>query len=347
MAIFWDAQVDPDELTVAIREVPTPAELALLAAFPIEFEDDNTIDFAEIVRTNRTARYRSWDGRVHVSERDTGSEKRVKMIPLSDSLNMGEYERLQLEFAKTGGTRMQALAAAAYNDARNLTRNVLNRLEQAWGDVYADGKLTIAENGYAGEADYGVPGSHIVAPAGALWSNLTTAVPLTDLQAWSDIYEASNGTPPEYMRTSRANIRRLQRNKEVIDAVYGSTQGRTRVSLAELNELLESEGLPSLRPAYETKVDVDGVTTRTLAEDKVVLEPADLSTVGATKFGVSVTALEMVRNDRSDMTFEEAPGIVGVIDKGESVPYREATYVDCVAMPYLKDGKKILIADVA
>jgi len=150
MVIFFDAAVDPDQLTTTVRETPTPSILSLLSAFPVEFEDDNKVDFAEIVRTNRTARYRSFDGRVHVSRRDAGSEKRVNLLPLSSSLAMGELERLQLEFARTGGTRTEALANAIYNDAQNLTREVLNRLEQAWGDVLTDGKLTIDENGFAG-----------------------------------------------------------------------------------------------------------------------------------------------------------------------------------------------------
>jgi hypothetical protein len=37
--------------------------------------------------------------------------------------------------------------------------------------VLTDGKLTINENGFAGEADFGVPGNQIVAP-GRVWSNV-------------------------------------------------------------------------------------------------------------------------------------------------------------------------------
>jgi hypothetical protein len=77
MAIFFDAPVEPDALTSFVREVPIPSGLTLSTLFPRRDLDTNTVDFAEIVRTNRTARYRSWDGRIHVSERDTGSEKRV------------------------------------------------------------------------------------------------------------------------------------------------------------------------------------------------------------------------------------------------------------------------------
>ena len=248
MVIFFDAPVEPDDLTVFTREVPVPRELGFLNAFGRRDLETNTVDFAEIVKTNRTARFRSFDGRIHVSERDVGTEKRVKLLPLSTSLSMGEYERLQLEFARLGGQNQQALARAIYNEGEQLTREVQNRLEMAWGDVLSDGKLTINENGYSGEADFGVPANHKVTISGSTlkWnsSNLSTMTPLTDQQSWSDTYFATNGSRPARVKTSLVRLRAVQRSAEVIDAVYGATQGRTRVSITELNNLLRDEGLP-------------------------------------------------------------------------------------------------------
>jgi hypothetical protein len=42
----------------------------------------------------------------------------VQLPPLSDAISMGELERLQLEFARTGGTNQAAFVDAIYNDAR-------------------------------------------------------------------------------------------------------------------------------------------------------------------------------------------------------------------------------------
>jgi len=348
MVIFFDAPVEPDDLTTFVREVPVSQELTLLSEFPRRDLETNTVDFAEIVRTNRTARYRSYDGRIHVSERDVGSEKRISMIPLSTSLSMGEYERLQLEFARLGGQNQQALARAIYNEAEQLTREVLNRLELGWGDLLADGKLTIAENGYGGETDYGLAAlGNLVTPA-VQWTtaNAATMTPLLDIETWSDAYLATNGVRPARMKTSLARIRAVCRSAEVIDAIYGATQGRTRVSLNELNAFLASEGLPTFDPPVEGSFDVDGATVRTLAADKVVLLPADLSEVGYTAYGVSATALELVNSNESDMSFEDAPGIVGVVEK-IGPPYRQFTYVDGVAMPIITNARRLMIADVA
>lgn len=344
MAIFFDAPVSPDALTAFVREVPTPADFALQAAFPTQFEDDNTVDFAEIVRTNRTARFRSFDGRIHVSERDTGSEKRVKLLPLSSSLTMGEYERLQLQFARTGGTNQQALANAVYNDAQNLTNEVRARMEQAWGDVLTDGKLTINENGFQGEADFGVPGDHIVT-AGTAWTT-TSAPALDNLLAWVDVYVATNGSLPGATRTSLRVQRLLQRNEQIVGAVHGTTSGKTRVNVDELNDLFASEGIPPLVAAYDAQVDVDGVATRVIADDKLMFTPANLADLGYTAYGVSATALELVGSAASDMSFSQAPGIVGVVDKS-GPPYREQTLVDAVGMPILSNAKRLFVADVA
>lgn len=346
MAIFFDAPVAPDSLTAFVRDVPNNPQFALSALFGTEFEDDNTVDFAEIVRTNRTARYRSYDGRIHVSERDAGSEKRVRLAPLSSSLGLGEFERLQLEFARNGGTNQARLAAAVYNDATQLTREVQARIEQAWGDVLTDGKLTINEEGFQNEADYGVPGSQIVAPAGALWSNTATSTPLTDIQTWVDVYVANNGFAPGAILTSQRMIRLMTKNTEIINAVYGATQGRTKVRLNELNDELSQDGFPTLLPAYDTQVDVDGTTTRVIPDDRVIFLPPNTRDLGVTKMGVTATALELVNAAKSDFSFQDAAGIVGVVIKNAEPPFRQFTYVDAVGMPVI-NGRLLMVADVA
>lgn len=345
MAIFFDAPVEPDALTMFVREVPVDSTLELSQAFPPRNVDDNEVDFAEVTKTNRTARYRSPDGRIHVSSRNAGSNSKVPLLPLSSSLNKGEYERLQIQFARTGGTRTEALTNAIYNDGEQLTREVQNRLEQAWGDVLTDGKLTINEGGFQGEADFGVPANQLVT-AGTAWTDTTNATVLTDLLTWSDAQNANGNGRPARMKMSLRLQRLMQRNKEVIDAAYGATEGRTRVKLTDLQDLLSSEGLPALDTPYDGQVDVDGVTTPVIANDKVIFLPQNLGDLGYTAWGVTATALELVNSNQSDLAFEDAAGIVGVVIK-EGPPFREYTFVDACAMPILTDARRLMVADVA
>lgn len=342
--IFYDAPVIPDDLTTFVRNVPINPNLNLLNTFPVRFLDSNTIDWAEVVRTNRTAKFRSFDGRINVSQRDGGSDKRVSLLPLSDSLSQGEYETLQLLFAQTGGTNAAALERAIYNDAENLTRNIQNRLELAWGDVLTDGILTINENDFQGVADFGVPGGNKVT-AGTLWTNIA-APALADLRTWHDAYRAANGGAPGQTRMSQRVLRLLQSNTGIVNAVHGSAVGKTWVNRAELNALFESEGFAPINVPDVAQVDVDGSLVSVVPDDRLFLLPENLSDLGYTAFGISATALELVGSTEADLTFEEASGIVGVVLK-DGPPFRQNTFVDCVAMPVLVDGRRLFVADVA
>jgi hypothetical protein len=345
MAIVFDGPVSPDALTTFVRQVPQSPAFALDQILPNRYLDRNSVDFAELVQTNRTARFRAYDARLHVSERDAGSTKQVKLPALSTSISMGEYERLQLEFARTGGTNQAGLANAIYNDGERLTREILARMEQARGDVLTDFKFTLAgEGNLVLEADFGAPAGHLVTPA-TPWTTLASATVLSDLIAWNDVYVASNGNSAGAFWTSQRVARLMQRNAEVIAAVAGTAAGRTRVTAAELNDLLASEGLPEIR-TYDASVDVDGTTTRVIPDDRLLFVPAEAGSLGFTAWGISATALELVNANVSDIAFEDAQGIVGVVEKS-GPPYREFTYVDAVGMPIISNPRGLLVADVA
>ncbi|MEV0367514.1 major capsid protein [Nocardia fusca] len=342
MGLFLDGPVPLDATATYTQNVPIPSNLAFSTLFPRRDFDTDTVDFGTIIQTNRAAQFRNWDGSVWTSARDTGSERRVKMLPLSAKLSMGEYERRQIEFAANGGTFKQRLVDAVYNDLDNLTMQVYNRVELAWGDVLTDGIFSINENGVKQDINFGVPGGQLVAP-GTLWSDTTNATPLTDMIAWSDVYEAANGVTPGRIGTSRTVRRLVERNKEVIDAVYGATQGRTRVTTAELNSLLESEGLPTFTTDYNSNFDVDGTSTRVLAENKVLFLPENLGDLGFTAWGTPTTAMEL---QSRNVQVQSGAGIIGVIVREDGIPFRKFTYVDAVALPIIADPKKLMVATV-
>jgi hypothetical protein len=348
MAIWWDSPVSPDAQTAFMREVPVPVNNALLQTFGRQTSDDNTVDFSEIVRTNRIARYRTWDGRIHVSERDGGSGKRVRIAPLSTSLNESEFERVMREIQRTRGTNQRLLETAIYNDSERLTQETLNRLEMAWGDVLSDGILSIAEGGIgstAGTADFGTPANQKTT-VGVAWTSFGTSTVISDLRAAVDIYVAANGGPPGSILTSNVNHLRMRRSNEVVDLVYGTADTRTQVKQDEMTTLLadELQGL-QLRAPYDASFDVDGAIVRTIPDDKVILLPPNLDDLGYTVWGTTATAMELVDSNLSDLSFEDAPGIVGVVEH-VGPPYRRFTFVDAVAMPILSNAKLLSVLDV-
>jgi len=348
MPILFDAPVSPDDATAFAREVPVTLPFSTL--FPVETVDDNTYDFSRITRVNRTARYRTFDGRVHVTERDSGSSARVRLTPLSvASPADGEYDQMQLAFARTGGTAQTALVNAIYNDAEQLVREVRNRVEQGWGDVLADGILSINENGLQAEADYGVPTDHKVNVTGTtnVWTN--TAAPILDrLTDWAATYETTNGATPGALRVTPWALRHMRRNTQLINAVAGAAAGRSQINLNELQQALDSEGLPLLQVMRPATLDVDGTPTKTLADDLVMFTPADddMGLLGATVFGVTSTALDLVNDSRSTLEFEDAAGVVAMVFE-EGFPPRKSVFADAVGQPILKDGRRLFVADVA
>jgi hypothetical protein len=56
--------------------------------------------------------------------------------------------------------------------------------------------------------------------------------------------------------------------------------------------------------------------------------------LGYTAWGVSATALELVNSAENDLSFEDAPGIVGVVEK-DGPRTGSSTFVDAVGMPVL------------
>lgn len=343
MPINFDAPVTPVDLTEYVRNVPLPANLTLSQMFPSVVKNTIKVNFSEITKLNRTARFRAPDGRIHVADRDGYSDKVVNMVPLSDSRNRGEYERLQIEMARLGGTRSEALTSAIYDDGTDLTRYVQNRIEQSLGDVLTDGVFAPAELGGV-SVDFGVPANQLVT-AGTLWSTTASSDPLADLIAICDVYEAANGFRPGFVVLSRQAARLAVQSTKLINAVRGAQTGVTRISLQDAAGVFANEGIPTDWRVYETQLDVDGVTTRVLPADRVVLGPPNPDDLLEFQLGITATALELANAAETELSFEDAPGITGVVIK-DGPPFREFVFVDAIGLPVLKDARKLAVLDV-
>jgi len=346
MAIVYDGPVLPDDLTTFVRAVPQPANFILNQVLPDVHVQSNEIDLGQITRTNRTARFRAYDANLHVAQRDVAQVTRVTLPPLSDSLSMGELERLKIEFARTGGTNQNAFIDAIYNDATTLTRYVQNRMELARGDVLTDGKFTLTgEGGLTLEADFGIPAGNFVTPA-TLWSTTATADILGDLNTWVTYYINLNGYAPDGMWISRQTLTQMLSNTALRQSAATLVGTAAFLSRQQLDQSLASHGLPGIKGVYDANVDVDGTTTRTVPANKVIFVPPPGTPFGRTVWGITATALELVNSGEAELSFEDAPGIVGVVEKS-GPPYREYTFVDSVGMPVIDNPRALMIATVA
>jgi hypothetical protein len=351
MALFLDGPVPLEDAITFVQQTPLPSNNRFTMDFPSRTYTTDEVDFATITRTNRAAKFRNWDGSFWVAPRDTGSEKRVRMLPLGGQHGVGEYERRQIEFARYGGTIQSILVDAIYNDLENLTRYSQNRVEMAWGDVLTDGVLTINENGVQQQVDYGIAGTQLVT-ASTLWSNHSASTPLTDLITWTGVYSGVNGAPHGQFRTSTAVVQHLMQNTQLINAIKGANTGATWVSIAEINNFLGGFGIPPFQvptdgqpggSIYSSSFDVDGSTTAAFPANKLLFLPADLGTLGFTAWGTPTTSLELNANNVQ----VESAGLIGILVREEQPPFRKTTFVDGVVLPVLADPRKILVATVA
>jgi hypothetical protein len=350
MAIVLDGPILPRDLIEFVRQVPLPAELGdgLSQLLPDKTVDTNRVDMANYTKTGRVARFRMFDGPIHVAQRDTVSVSQVKLPPLSDSLSMGELERLQIEFARTGGTNTDQFINAIYNDAETLTQNTRRRMVLAKGDVLNDGKFTMLSSEGLLEADFGLPAGNSVTAA-TLWSDTTNADPVSDITAWVQSYTTTlgNGFRPASMTTSLRVLNYLLSNVK-IRLLYSTLAGTpSRLTPAAVNSVLTDYGLPAIEPVYDAQVDVDGTATRVTPDNKVFFTPPDpVNNLGFTAWGLTATGLELVSSTEADLSFENAPGIVGVVVK-DGPPFRQYTFVDAVGMPLLTNPRALLVATVA
>ena len=345
MALFLDGPLPLEDTITFVQQTPLPSTNKLTQMFPTRPYLTDEVDFATITQTNRAAKFRNWDGSYWVAPRDTGSEKRVRMLPLGGQLAVGEYERRQMEYARYGGTIQSILVNAIYDDLTKLTRYTQNRMELAWGDVLSDGVLTINENGVQQQLDYAIPANQLVT-ASTLWSDTANSDPLTDLIAWFDVYVALNGSGPGQFLASLTTVRQLQVNTKLINAIKGAQTLTTHVTLDEISGLFAGYGLPpiSMDSVYNSFFDVDGVSTRPIAANKFMFLPDDLSTLGFTAWGTPTTVMELNANN---VQVETTSGIIGILVREEQPPFQKRTFVDAVALPVLADPRKILVATVA
>ena len=342
--IVIDGPVSPQDAIAFVRSIPVDIGRPLLAAANVTTTDRNEVSFSEIVRRNRMAKYRTFDGMIAASQRDSGRSVKVTMPPFSTSLSMGEYELLQREFARTGGTNTSALTSAVYDDLDRLTSEMYNRAEFALGQVRSTGKFSVNENGVNGfEVDYGLPADNVLTPA-ALWSSAAAQI-WSDIIAMNDRFKASAKVAPGKMEVDTAVLRLILTNEQVIQNVYGTAAGRVRATLGDVNAALAGEGLAPIVEVQSRTMDVDGVDVPVTDRTQVRLLPWDESDLFEFRFGLTATALELVNSAGVDFSYQEAPGIVGVIIK-DGPPFRQYTFLDAVGMPLINGANRMVLAKV-
>lgn len=321
MPLVYDL-ADPLELQGFVRNIPTPA-FQLAQWLPATTIDDIEYRFirGSLVEQD-VAPFRAFDAEAPIGTRGGLARSTGELPPISKKMRLGEEQRLRLRSLLGARGQERDLVASIFDDAANLTRSVLARFELARGQALTTGKVTIAENGVAAEADYGYVAAQFRTaddPDGAGGTAAGVgyvddpAYPLIDtLERWADEYETRSGARPGVLLTSRRARNALLRNTEVATLAATVAGAPQRVTAATLDAVLGEYDLPPIR-TYEATVRVGGVQTRVIPPHLGLFLPDTGAQLGRTFFGVTAEALELA--DARQIAAEDAAGLTAVVDK--------------------------------
>lgn len=285
------------------------------------------------------AKFRAFDAEPEIGKRPTGKRVTLELPALGQNIPVSEYEQLRAR----GGNVSDAQALASIQATTDVVvRAVSDSMERMRGIVLRTGKATIAEIG--ADDDFGRSAGHTVTAA-TLFS-VSTADALGMIQGWQDTYNSANGENPGAIVTSTRVARALAKLDQFkTQLVSGSSRPAT---LRDLNDTLVANDLPPIY-IHDRQVQVDGVKTRVLPDDHMLLLPAPVDTsdwmgteLGATFWGRTLTSTD------SEWAIEdtEQPGLVAGVYRNPKPPMGIEVISDAIGEPVLANADLSFDADV-
>lgn len=281
------------------------------------------------------AEFRAYDAEPGIAGSSGGQRVTIELPALGQNRPISEYDQLRLRNATD-----EVMRDSIFKEIENAAAAVAGRIERLRGTVLSTGKATINQANYISDDDFGRAAGHTVTAA-SLWSDPAVSR-LADLNAWSDIYEATNGgTAPGSMLMSRRVFRALASGKEFATPL---ANGATRPGLeADVRGLLTSAGLPELF-IYDRSTSGG----RVISDDRLMFLPAPVdpnegqSAMGSTFWGQTLTSMDSTYAIASS----EQPGVVVGVYKNEKPPMIAEVVSDAIALPVLANANLSFVAKV-
>lgn len=338
---LWNI-ITPAAATRFSREVPVQQDMILNRFLPDQVVNSFKPRIRTVTRTLSAAKFRAYNAENFIAKRPTTlTITDLELPPLGQKLPL--LEREILEQALANNDPNGDVIAAVYDDIESNVRATRARMELARGDLLADGKITITENGLVAlEADFGLASSH-KPTAGTLWSNTTDSTPLSDEEAWIQQMVADGGGRPTAAITSLAVVNLLRQNAEYRAAYWGGNAGeKPALNPDQVNQVRATYNLPPIT-IYDTQIDVDGTSTRVLPVNRFVLVSDG---VGETQWGLTAQALDVSASGADPaFTRRDAPGIFTAAYR-QTEPAARWTSTYAVGLPLLVDKSRLVSAIV-
>ncbi|CAH0233898.1 hypothetical protein SRABI26_02722 [Arthrobacter sp. Bi26] len=337
---LWTDLIDPAELTGYARAALSDIEQnnASLARFlPNREVADTVVKFTKgesgLVQE---AAFRAYDAEPEIAGSTSRQRVILELPALGQNRPVSEYQQLRSRNASDEAIRNHILT-----ETRNVVRAVADRMERLRGTVLVTGKATIAQSNFVSEDDFGRAAGHTLT-ASSLWS-AGSVDRLADLQAWTDIYTATNnGTAPGALLMSRRVFRALSSGAQFATLL---ANGATRPALAEeVRSFIAGAGLPEI-------VIYDRSTSggRVIPDDRLLFLPAPVdpndgegSQLGTSFWGQTLTSMD----SNWGIEDSEQPGVVAGVYRNEKPPMIAEVISDAIALPVLANANLSLVAKV-
>lgn len=337
--------VDAD-LTEFVRRVPNRASFILTGTYlPAVTVQSPKYKVKNTDVTISTAQYRVHNTPAPYSNIDATRSVLEGNFPLLGGKKAVEEYELIFQGIANGGNQAQ-LEAAIYENIQDQVAAIQARLELAAGSLLATRKVEINENGLIQTIAFDKAGGKTIADdVTANWSQ-ASAKPLTDERGWVNTLEASGAPRPGVALASTKLIAQMCASKEYVSQLYSGTNAPATLAPTQLNQIREQWGLAPL-VAYNVNVFVDGVSTRTIPEDRLILLPDPATeTVGVTQYGTTVEGLIMTTGSNPSLAGYEAPGIVST-KLVEQDPPTVITRTTAAVLPVLTNPAHYITAKIA
>jgi hypothetical protein len=342
---LWTDIIDPADLTGYARESLADFELrqgTLARWLPNR-------DIADIVARFvkggtglvDTARFRAFDAEPEIGRRDQVERVTIELPAISLNIPVSEYEQLRLR----SSTVPEATALATIQTTTDaVVRAVADGIERLRGIALQTGKATINQTNFKIDDDFGRPATHQLT-ASSLWTTSSVSR-LEYLQDITEVYVDTCGEQPGSIVMSTRVFRALAQGDEFQTQLIG---GSSRLaSPQQVRDMVSAAGLPDIE-IYDRRVVTNGVRTRVLTDDTLLLLPAPVdpndwqgTDLGATFWGRTLTSTE------PGWSIPEAdqPGIVAGVWKNDKIPMGLEIVSDAIALPVLAQADRSLAAKV-
>lgn len=245
-----------------------------------------------------SASIHAFDTEAEIDQREGASYDVAELALIKRKRKLSEKEIIRLETPRNDAEEKEAISRI-YNDVDYLQDSVLTRAEAMRGEALSTGKLSINENGYKADIDYGVPKEH---KNTFTWSGSSSDI-LSDMDSSVDRIVKDTGFTPTRALTSKKILSFILRDEKIRKAVFGVNSDKL-LTRQELNAFLKTQDLPQIA-TYDAQyrlLNANGKydAKRYFTESAFVFMPD--GTMGETLFGLTSEELALRKKEGVDIS---------------------------------------------